>query len=131
MAELPKRWQILPQYSRYRLGPLDIHHGDAKKGAGGRHVACRMLEDLKRSSLFGHFHREQMYPEPDGDGVVRAGYASGHLCDEHEAGKYCPINRWTKGYRTVDMDPTLGLFEVRGHSIHSGRVRADGITYGG
>jgi hypothetical protein len=130
MAELPARWQILPQYSRYRLGSLDIHHGDLKQGPGGRYVAARMLEDLKRSSLFNHFHRDQSYPEPDGDGVVRCGYGTGHLCDPVEAAKYCRLNRWTTGFRSIDSDPTSGLFEVRSHLIHGGRTRIDGKTYG-
>jgi hypothetical protein len=131
MAEIPSDWEILPQFSRYRIHGLDIHHGDLKQGPGGRYVAARILEDLKRSSLFGHFHRDQFYPEPDGDGVVRGSFASGHLCNEEEAGKYCRVNRWIKGFRSVDMDPDVGLFECRSHLIHKGKFRWNGVTYGG
>lgn len=129
MAEIPKRWTILPQYTRLRIGGLDFHHGDIKQGPGGRYVAARMLEDLKRSSVFGHFHRDQFYPEPDGDGVVRGGFSTGHLCNVAEAGKYCRINRWTTGFRSVDMDVVGGAFEVRSHLIHDGRFRFQGKTY--
>lgn len=131
MAELPERWQILPQYSRYRVGSLDFHHGDLKQGPGGRYVAARMLEDLKRSSVFGHFHRSQTYTEPDGDGVLRAGFGAGHLCNTTEAAKYCRLNRWATGFISVDMDPREGLYEVRSHLIHGGRTRIDGRTYSG
>ncbi len=131
MAEIPSRWEILPQHSRYRFEHLDIHHGDIKQGPGGRYVAARMLEDLKRSSLFGHFHRDQFYPEPDGDGVTRGGFGQGHLCNEEEAGKYCRINRWIKGFRSVDMDPETGLYECRSHLIHNGKLRYGERTYVG
>jgi predicted phosphodiesterase len=131
MAELPARWEILPQFSRYRLEHLDVHHGDLKQGPGGRYVAARMLEDLKRSSLHGHFHRRQFYAEPDGDGVVRGTFSQGHLCDEAEAGKYCRLNRWTKDFSTIDLDADTGLYEVRAHMIHKGRFQFQGKRYGG
>lgn len=131
MAELPERWTILPQFSRYRVGSLDFHHGDLKQGPGGRYVAARMLEDLKRSSVHGHFHRSQVYIEPDGDGVLRAGFSSGHLCDTAEAAKYMRLNRWATGFISVDMDSREGIFEVRSHLIHGGKCRINGRTYSG
>lgn len=129
MAELPSGWSILPQFARYRVRGVDFHHGDLMQGIGGRHVGCNMLMKLKRSNVFGHFHRSQVYGEPDGDGTLRAGFSSGHLCDEAEAGKYCRLNNWAKGFITVDMDNDSGLFEVRSHLVHGGKLRFGGKTY--
>lgn len=131
LADLPESWEILPNQSRFRMGNLDFIHGDLRgRGVGSKHIASGMLAKLKRSTLFGHYHRAQFHPEPDGDGVIRAGFSTGHMCDPAQAADYCPINDWTQGFATIDTDPTTGLFEVRQHLIHAGKFRHDGKTYG-
>jgi predicted phosphodiesterase len=132
IASLPDSWTVCPNQSRYRIGGLDFLHGDLKgRGSGGRHVASKILGILKRSCVFGHYHRPQVFPEPDGDGVLRAGFSTGHLCDPVRAADYCPVNDWWTGFLTVDMDPATGLSDVRSHWVHDGKFRFQGVTYGG
>lgn len=131
LADLPESWEILPNQSRFRMGNLDFIHGDLRgRGVGSKHIASGMLAKLKRSTLFGHYHRAQFHPEPDGDGIIRAGFSTGHMCNTSKAADYCPINDWTQGFATIDTDPATGLFEVRQHLVHSGKFRHAGKTYG-
>ncbi len=132
MAELPDRWTVLPDGYRLRLGPIDVLHGNLKgRGGGAKHIAAWMYAKLKRSCLFGHFHRQQSHLEPDGDGVVRGAFSTGHLCDPVKAAEYCPINDWAAGFATIEMDGGDAPFHVGQHLISRGVFRYGGKTYGG
>jgi predicted phosphodiesterase len=131
MAELPERWRVLPDQTRYRLGGLDFLHGNLKgRGGGARHIAAWMFQKLKRSCLFGHYHRQQSFIDPDGDGTPRGGFSTGHLLDVSQA-DYIACPDWVSGFATVDFDHAAEVFSVRQHLIHAGKCRIDGRTYAG
>ena len=132
LLSLPPRWGVLPSQARLRVGSLDFLHGDLRgRGTGARHIAAWMFGKLKRSCLFGHFHRFNSIVDPDGDGVARGAWAIGHLADPSRMADYCPVNDWTQGFASVEFDHARNLFSVSSHVIVSGAVVARGKTYRG
>ena len=130
-AELPARWDVIPSQGRLRIGSLDFLHGDLKgRGGGAKHVASWMFAKLKRSCIFGHFHRFNTFLDPDGDGVVRGAFAVGHMANVSTLADYCPVNDWVQGFCSVDFDHKRNLFSVSNHIIVNGRFRFGGKTYG-
>lgn len=128
-AEMPKRWAYYPNQTRYKLGALSCLHGDLKgRGTASMHAAAGMLRKLRTTCLFGHLHRFQTFYETNADGTVRAGFASGHLCDVEQA-KYISNPDWQQGVSTIDYDWSADLFSVRQHLIVNGRLRWGGQSY--
>ena len=134
VLELPERWKVYPDQTRYRIGGLDFLHGNLRgRGTGAKHIAAWAYAKLKRSCVLGHFHRINTHLESDGDGVTRGGFALGHLADPKKMADFCPVNEWTQGFGVVefDHDPAHALFHVEQLVIVNGRFRRNGVTYGG
>lgn len=128
-AELPKRWLYYPNQTRFRLGGLTGLHGDLRgRGNGVKHAAFGMLSKLRTSCIFGHLHRFQQYYETSDDGTIRAGFANGHLCNEHEA-KYITSPDWQKGLSFIEFDWSLPIFSVIPQMIVRSALRRNGLTY--
>lgn len=77
-----KKWEVLPQHSRIRVGDLTIEHGDAffKTGSGGNNPGARIKQRAPdQSTLIGHLHRdfELYWTTLDADGILRVRVAAG------------------------------------------------------
>lgn len=74
----------------------------------------------KTNVIGGHYHQPSEHIEQDLGGKIIGAWSTGCLCDLTP--KYMPINRWSHGFATVDLDED-GTFEVRNLKIINGRVR--------
>ena len=128
-AKLPAEWGIHKPQTMLTLGSLIFLHGDLKGSCGGLYVASRIMKRLKKSCMFGHFHRMQAFYEPGWDQKPLAGFANGWLGDVKKA-DYVTCPDWTQGIAVVDYDHGSNLFEARQLLIHRGKLRVDGKTYG-
>lgn len=74
----------------------------------------------KTSVIGGHYHQSSEHIERDLSGKIIGAWSVGCLCELTP--KYMPINKWSHGFATVDLDSD-GSFEVRNLKIINGKVR--------
>lgn len=119
----------MPNQGRLKLGALSAIHGDLRgRGNSVMHAAAGMLNKLRTSVIFGHFHRFQSFFATGETGEVRGGYAIGHLSNVNEA-KYITSPDWQSGFATIDFDWSAGVFAVSPHMIIRDVLRWGGHSY--
>lgn len=129
-AELPDNWQCFPSQTHYEIGRLTALHGDLKElKSGGINPARTMFAKLKRSSIFGHFHRFATHYDTNYDGTVRGAFGNGHLSDLKQV-TYMRSPDWQTGFSTISVSADGQLFAVRQHIIVDGKFLADGKEWG-
>jgi predicted phosphodiesterase len=128
-------WEVLPQFSRIRLGSLNWEHGDGffKSGDGGQNPATKIKSRAPdQTTHVGHLHRmfSLYWSTPDENGVhrTRAARGNGHLSQpeyhEEYAGTY--VN-WQQGFELtrvhyVDDKPRFTTSQVEIHRDGRGRA---------
>ncbi len=108
----------------YTIGDhLDVMHGLYT----GIHSAKAHLDKHKRSCMFGHTHRIQMFREGQ-----HAAFNIGTMCDINSEGfKYMPRmqrNVWCNGFAIVDVDRN-GYFYTQQITCFNGGFVANGKQY--
>lgn len=112
VMRIPNTIEILPQYSRIRIGALVMEHGDAifPKSGGGKNPATKVLDALPdQSTIIGHVHHEdtsyRTYFGEDDVQRYRVAHCNGHLSllDEHMdyAGRQPGPNGWQQSITLV------------------------------
>jgi len=125
-AELPERWACYPSQTHYEIGHLTALHGDLKElKSGGVNPSRTMFAKLKRSNIYGHFHRFSTHFDTNFDGTVRGAFGNGHLSDLKQV-TYMRAPDWQTGFSTIELSSDAKLFAVRQHIIVDGRFVADG-----
>jgi len=88
VMRIPSGIEVLPQYSRIRIGSLVMEHGDAifPKSGGGANPAYRLLDLFPdQSTIIGHLHHaDSSFRTTYGEDEVprfRRGEVNGHLSD--------------------------------------------------
>lgn len=127
-AELPKAWKFYPSQAQLQLGNLTVLHGDLRElGSGGINPARTMFNKLKRSSLFGHFHRFASHYDTNYNGDVRITQGNGHLSDLAQV-CYMTAPDWQMGITTVEVCGS-GAFAIQPRIIDRRGLLADGKEY--
>lgn len=125
-AEMPPEWHYYPNQTRIKLGSVSFLHGDLRgRGGGAKHIAKNLLDKLRTTVVFGHHHKFQDFYETHAGGVVRAGFATGHLCHAPDM-DYVTEPDWQQGFRTFEFAWPSGVFSARSHLIIDGRLVCDG-----
>jgi len=112
MAQLPETWSVYPNQTHIRIGKLLYLHGDlAGRGCGGAYKAGNMLNKLRTSCLFGHWHVMQKHYITEYDGNVKAGFANGHLSDIKQVRYINPCD-WQTGFSLVSYSDDMKFYNV-------------------
>ncbi len=127
-AELPENWRVHPSQTHFKLGKLTGLHGDIKGIKSAVHPARTMYQKLKRSVIFGHFHRFGVHLDTNYDGDVRGGFANGHLSDESRVTSWVTCPDWQKGISTISLCEDGG-FAVQPRLVINGRLITEGKEY--
>jgi len=127
-AELPERWRIHPSQTHFKLGKLTALHGDIKGVKSAVHPARTLFQKLKRSCVFGHFHRFGNHLDTNYDGEVRGGFANGHLSDVSRVTSWVTCPDWQEGFSTISLCEDGG-FAVQQRLVVNGRLIAEGKEY--
>lgn len=109
VMRIPSQIEVLPQYSRIRIGALVMEHGDAifPKSNGGKNPASRLLDLFPdQSTIIGHLHHAdsafRTYYGEDDIPRFRRAEVNGHLSliDEHMdyAGRQPGPNGWQQRF---------------------------------
>lgn len=127
-AELPEKWRIHPSQTHFKLGKLTALHGDIKGIKSAVHPARTLFQKLKRSCIFGHFHRFGNHLDTNYDGEVRGGFANGHLSDVSRVTSWVTCPDWQEGFSTISLCEDGG-FAVQQRLVVNGRLIAEGKEY--
>ncbi len=127
-AELPEHWHIHPSQTHFKLGKLTALHGDIKGVKSAVHPARTLFQKLKRSCVFGHFHRFGSHLDTNYDGEVRGGFANGHLSDVSRVTSWVTCPDWQEGFSTISLCEDGG-FAVQQRLVMHGRLIAEGKEY--
>jgi predicted phosphodiesterase len=127
-AGLPDHWRIHPSQTHFKLGKLTVLHGDIKGIKAAVHPARTLFQKLKRSCLFGHFHRFGTHFDTNYDGEVRGGFANGHLSDVSRVTSWVTCPDWQEGFSTISLCEDGG-FAVQQRLVVNGRLIAEGKEY--
>lgn len=127
-AELPERWRIHPSQTHFKLGKLTALHGDIKGIKSAVHPARTLFQKLKRSVIFGHFHRFGVHLDTNYDGDVRGGFANGHLSDVSRVTSWVTCPDWQEGFSTISLCEDGG-FAVQPRLIVNHRLIVEGKEY--
>jgi hypothetical protein len=102
-------------------GKLNICHGHefARGFAAPVNPARGFFLKAKNNILGGHHHQISSHAEQDINGNVVGAWSTGCLCELHP--KYMPINNWSHGFATVEVDKG-GAFHVDNLKIIKGKV---------
>jgi hypothetical protein len=134
-------WEVLPQYSRLRIGNSTWEHGDGffKSGSGGENPGSkikRMAPD--QTTHIGHLHRrfELYWSTPDENGInrTRAAIGIGHLSlpefHKEYAGSYINWQQTFELTRVVYIDGRARLFSTQ-VEVFRDRYNRPFFYYGG
>lgn len=127
-AELPDHWRIHPSQTHFKLGKLTALHGDIKGIKSAVHPARTLFQKLKRSCIFGHFHRFGNHLDTNYDGEIRGGFANGHLSDVSRVTSWVTCPDWQEGLSTISLCEDGG-FAVQQRLIVNGRLITEGKEY--
>lgn len=127
-AELPERWRVHPSQTHFKLGKLTALHGDIKGIKSAVHPARTLFQKLKRSVIFGHFHRFGVHLDTNYDGDVRGGFANGHLSDVSRVTSWVTCPDWQEGFSTISLCEDGG-FAVQPRLIVNSRLIVEGKEY--
>ena len=127
-AELPEHWRVHPSQTHFKLGKLTALHGDIKGVKSAVHPARTLFQKLKRSCVFGHFHRFGNHLDTNYDGEVRGGFANGHLSDVSRVTSWVTCPDWQEGFSTISLCEDGG-FAVQQRLVMHGRLIAEGKEY--
>jgi len=127
-AELPERWRVHPSQTHFKLGKLTALHGDIKGIKSAVHPARTLFQKLKRSCIFGHFHRFGVHLDTNYDGEIRGGFANGHLSDVSRVTSWVTCPDWQEGFSTISLCEDGG-FAVQPRLIVNGRLIVEGKEY--
>jgi hypothetical protein len=121
-------WRTLHLQTHFKLGKLTALHGDIKGVKSAVHPARTLFQKLKRSCVFGHFHRFGNHLDTNYDGEVRGGFANGHLSDVSRVTSWVTCPDWQEGFSTISLCEDGG-FAVQQRLVMSGRLIAEGKEY--
>jgi len=104
-----------------KAGGLNIVHGHEFVGGGFApvNVARGFYMRAKETTIGGHHHRVSVHTEKTASGKIIKTWSAGCLCELHP--QYMPINSWSHGFATVDVDKD-GSFTVNNYEIYKGKV---------
>jgi predicted phosphodiesterase len=102
-------------------GKLNIVHGHefARGFAAPVNPARGFFLKAKNNVLGGHHHQISSHQEQDINGNIVGAWSTGCLCELHP--RYMPINNWSTGFATVEVEKG-GAFTVNNHKIINGKV---------
>jgi predicted phosphodiesterase len=102
-------------------GKLNIVHGHefARGFAAPVNPARGFFLKAKNNVLGGHHHQISSHQEQDINGNIVGAWSTGCLCELHP--RYMPINNWSTGFATVEVEKN-GAFTVNNHKIINGKV---------
>lgn len=109
VMRIPSGIEVLPQYSRIRIGSLVMEHGDAifPKTGGGKNPASRLLDLFPdQTTVIGHLHHaDTAIRTTFGEDDIprfRQGFVNGHLSIQEEhidyAGRQPGPNGWQQSF---------------------------------
>jgi len=99
---------------------LTIIHGHEIPGAFDPvNFARTLCTKLKVCAMAGHKHKVSEHTEKDADGTYISCWSTG--CFEEMTPDYMPINNWSHGFATIELDGND--FDVSNYRIIEGRVR--------
>jgi len=132
---IERGWTIVPLGHRYRLGKLNVIHGETLSGIGnqaGQYPSKKAVELYAGNVLAGHTHAPQTYTKVSP--VEDNNKWQGHIAPT--AGSVNPSylrNRataWLNGMVLIDVFPD-GQFNLFSVVIYKGRFSYGGKQYGG
>jgi predicted phosphodiesterase len=102
-------------------GKLNIVHGHefARGFAAPVNPARGFFLKAKNNVIGGHHHQISSHQEQDINGNIVGAWSTGCLCELHP--KYMPVNNWSSGFATVEVERG-GSFTVNNLKIINGRV---------
>lgn len=113
--------EVIRHKCRVMLGKLPVLHGDElPRGISSPVNAARgvFLKTLE-PTLAAHFHQQSEQPAKDGSGKQMFAWTQGCLCGLSP--EYAPINQWTHGFATIEVERG-GNYHVRLHRIIDGQI---------
>jgi predicted phosphodiesterase len=104
-----------------KAGHLNILHGHEFGGSvfSPVNVARGFYMRAKETTIGGHHHRVSTHTEKTATGHIIKTWSMGCLCELSP--EYLPINSWSHGYATVDVNGD-GSFHVNNYEIYKGKV---------
>jgi predicted phosphodiesterase len=101
------------------FGKLLFLHGHELAGRGGVNVHDTLWRQLHTHAICGHFHRSMSKTYRTYEGQRYWCGSVGFLGGPQD---YCPVNQWTTGFATVEIDNASGQFRAKLHEIHETEV---------
>lgn len=105
-----------------QVNELDIIHGH-EFGQGffsPVNVARGLSLRAKTNAIQGHNHQVSEHTETDLRGRLKTTWSLGCACELNP--KYLPINKWSHGFATVEVDPNGTDFHVNNYRVKNGRI---------
>jgi hypothetical protein len=135
LLELEKRnWKIIPLGHAYKLGKLNVIHGEVLTGIGnqaGMYPSRKAVELYGASVLAGHTHSFQAFSKisPVESTNKHVGYIAPCMCEINPAYLKNRPTSWINGFTIIDVLPNSN-FNVFPTIISSGKFSYGGRIYG-
>lgn len=104
------------------VNELDIIHGhEFSQGFFSPvNVARGLSLRAKTNAIQGHNHQVSEHTETDLRGRLKTTWSLGCACELNP--KYMPINKWSHGFATVEVDTNKTDFHVNNYRVKNGRI---------
>lgn len=104
------------------VNELDIIHGhEFSQGFFSPvNVARGLSLRAKTNAIQGHNHQVSEHTETDLRGRLKTTWSLGCACELNP--KYMPINKWSHGFATVEVDPNGTDFHVNNYRVKNGKI---------
>ena len=135
LLELEKRgWKIVPLGHAYKLGKLNVVHGEILTGFGNQGPAypSRKAVDMYSANvLAGHTHAPQSFTKvsPVENTQKHMGWIAPCMCDVNPDYLRNRPTAWLNGFSIVEMQPD-GMFNLYPIIVTKGRFSFGGRVYG-
>jgi predicted phosphodiesterase len=105
-----------------KANKLNIIHGHEFGGSvfSPVNIARGLFLKGKVSAIQGHNHQVSEHTEPNMDGEITTTWSLGCLSELHP--EYLPINKWSHGVATVELDGNGIDYEVSNRRIYKGKL---------
>lgn len=119
-ANLPSHWNILQDQTHVRIGKLLYLHGNLAMRAGNGSPSA-MLNKLRTSCIYGHWHVMGKAFSTDYEGKITAGFANGHLASVEQA-RYIASPNWQSGVTAIEYSWNMEYYQVYQILINDGNA---------